>query len=235
MNRKLLEDLHDYFAQKSERNGAEHHMMCELKDELNWFRVTSVHRDDLERLGFDTTDVDDCDMKDIARRLEDDYCEQLFHQSLEIIADQGLDIPKHVCPKCGERADRYCSEENMLSCYSCDHTWHKEEPTGRYVKVEHPEDTTFYENCEVGYECYNSHDNGAMYVPEHFYKAHESKEPNPTSIYSPVMWPDSQEYFELEHTSESDFEKCEVINHGKAFNDFNSQTIWVPLSLMQKQ
>jgi hypothetical protein len=57
-----------------------------------FFRVTSVHRDDLDYLGFDTSKVSDETMDRLSEKLEDDYCEQLFWTSLKIIA-QELKIP----------------------------------------------------------------------------------------------------------------------------------------------
>ena len=233
MNRELLEDLHQYFEQKENKTGAETSFLIQLTGELPYFQVTAPSREDLERYGFDTTDVDDEDMREIARRLESDYCEQLYWLSLDIIAQQGLDIPKHICPFCGETADGYDSSDNTLWCNSCSHSWEKLEPTGRFVKVEHPDDSKFYSKCEIGYDCYNSEDNGAMYVPENFFKAHENKEPHNSRIYFPVQWPESQQYFELQHTSKKKFDLCEPIEHGKAFEEFSSQAIWVPLSLIQ--
>lgn len=233
MNRELLENLHQYFEQKENKTGAETSFLIQLTGELPYFQVTATSREDLERYGFDTTDVDDEDMREIARRLESDYCEQLYWLSLDIIAQQGLDIPKHICPFCGETADGYDSSDNTLWCNSCSHSWEKLEPTGRFVKVEHPDDSKFYSKCEIGYDCYNSEDNGAMYVPENFFKAHENKEPHNSRIYFPVQWPESQQYFELQHTSKKKFDLCEPIEHGKAFEEFSSQAIWVPLSLIQ--
>ena len=57
------------------------------------FPITSVCRADLECIGFDTRGVDDAILRDLAGKLADDYCEQLFWLSLEIIAEY-LKIPK---------------------------------------------------------------------------------------------------------------------------------------------
>lgn len=64
-----------------------------MKRQNGFFEITSVHRDDLESIGFDTTNVDDDTMKELASKMSDDYCEQLFWSSLEIIAEY-LGIPK---------------------------------------------------------------------------------------------------------------------------------------------
>lgn len=235
MNRKLLEDLHQYFEQKDNKTGAETSFLNRLAEELPYFQVTATSRDDLQRQGFDITDVDDEDMRELAKRLESDYCEQLYWISLDIIAQQGLDIPKHICPFCGKTADSYDESDKTFYCNSCSNSWEKLEPTGRFVKVEHPDNSKFYSECEVGYYCYNSEDNGAMYVPENFYKAHENKEPLERRIFVPVQWPESQQYFELQHESAKKFSLCEPIEHGKSFEDFDSQAIWVPISLIKKE
>jgi len=57
------------------------------------FQVSSVCREDLESVGFDTTAVDAATMKRLAEKLGDDYCDQLFWGSLEIIGEH-LGIPK---------------------------------------------------------------------------------------------------------------------------------------------
>jgi hypothetical protein len=57
------------------------------------FEITSVSREDLEALGFDTSEVSDATMERLASKLGDDYCEQLFWTSLGIIAEY-MEIPK---------------------------------------------------------------------------------------------------------------------------------------------
>ena len=57
------------------------------------FIITEVSRGDLEGIGFDTSEISDETMERLARKLGDDYCEQLFWTSLEIIAEY-LEIPK---------------------------------------------------------------------------------------------------------------------------------------------
>lgn len=57
------------------------------------FCISRLSREDLEEKGFDTSDVDDKTMEKLASKLGDDYCEQLFWISLEIIAES-MGIPK---------------------------------------------------------------------------------------------------------------------------------------------
>lgn len=58
------------------------------------FCISRLSREDLQELGFITDDIDDKTMQRIADKLGDDYCEQLFWTSLEIIAEEGFGIPR---------------------------------------------------------------------------------------------------------------------------------------------
>lgn len=58
-----------------------------------YFPITSVCRDDLEEKGFDTSEVSDETMRRLASKMADDYLEQLYWISLEILAEC-LDIPQ---------------------------------------------------------------------------------------------------------------------------------------------
>lgn len=58
-----------------------------------FFKITSVSRDDLEALGYNTSKVSDRKMEHLAKRLADDYLEQLFWTSLDIMAEF-LEMPK---------------------------------------------------------------------------------------------------------------------------------------------
>ena len=57
------------------------------------FPITSVCRDDLKPYGFDIEDISDDEMKELANRMEDDYCEQLFGDSMVIIARDAMGLP----------------------------------------------------------------------------------------------------------------------------------------------
>lgn len=51
------------------------------------FNIASFSREDIASLGFDTTNISDETMETIARRLHDDYLEQMFWLSLGIISE----------------------------------------------------------------------------------------------------------------------------------------------------
>ena len=58
------------------------------------FNITSVTREDLEMRGFDTTNITDEQMERLAQKMCDDYLEQMFWISLDIIAEDIIGIPK---------------------------------------------------------------------------------------------------------------------------------------------
>lgn len=57
------------------------------------FPITSVSRADLEQKGYDTSKITDEQMEKLASKMADDYCEQLFWSSMDIIAEY-LGFPK---------------------------------------------------------------------------------------------------------------------------------------------
>ena len=58
------------------------------------FKITSVTREDLEMRGFDTTNITDEQMERLAQKMCDDYLEQMFWISLDIIAEDIIGILK---------------------------------------------------------------------------------------------------------------------------------------------
>lgn len=74
------------------------------------FPITCVSKEDLESRGFDTSSVTDSQMERLANKMEDDYVEQMYWESLDIIAEN-LDIPKkketfkNILPKDGSEID----------------------------------------------------------------------------------------------------------------------------------
>ena len=116
MHRQLLKDMHHYLCSIQKKSEEELSLIQRIEADLNYFPITHIHRDDLKSKGFDTSKVDDDDMVELASKLSNDYLEQLFWESLEIIAE---DIPKaknSLCPKC----KGYDIEYNLDSCnYVC--------------------------------------------------------------------------------------------------------------------
>ena len=68
--------------------------MATLEEMSKEFKITSVTREDLESRGFDTTNITDEQMERLAQKMCDDYLEQMFWISLDIIAEDIIGIPK---------------------------------------------------------------------------------------------------------------------------------------------
>jgi hypothetical protein len=95
-----------------------------------------------------------------------------------------------------------------------------------YVLVGFPEDSSYFEDNDIGYPSYGSDDNGARYVPEEDYIKVFGHKPDEAMLYKIVQWPESQELMEdegFEEYSEGVFDE-------KGLNDFICPAYWVPIS-----
>ena len=68
--------------------------MATLEEMSKEFEITSVTREDLESRGFDTTNITDEQMEELARKMCDDYLEQMFWIRLDIIAEDTMGFKK---------------------------------------------------------------------------------------------------------------------------------------------
>lgn len=193
MVRELYQRLREYFNNLPEPTEEERQFIRELN--AGYFPITSVHRDDLEGQGFDVEKISDDDMQNLAEKMADDYCEQLFWPSMEIIAGEILSFPKVktkdiICPKCNSENIRYDIHESRFHCGECSLAWDDK----LYALVEFPEESAPFEEEGTGYPAWGSGENGALYVPEEDYIRHTGKSPERDKCYRAVCWPDSQKY-----------------------------------------
>lgn len=65
----------------------------ENRSQKESFNITSVSRADLEEKGYDTSAITDEQIEKLASKMANDYCEQLFWTSMDIIAEN-LGFPK---------------------------------------------------------------------------------------------------------------------------------------------
>ena len=126
MVRELYQRLREYFNNLPEPTEEEKQFIRELN--AGDFPITSVHRDDLEGKGFDVKKISDNDMQNLAKKMADDYHEQLFWPSMEIITGEILGFPKVktkdiVCPKCNSENIRYDIHESRFHCDECPLAW----------------------------------------------------------------------------------------------------------------
>lgn len=64
-----------------------------MKNKIEDFVISSVCREDLQILGYDTSKLSDDDMEEIADFMSRDYHEQMYRTSLECAADY-IGVPK---------------------------------------------------------------------------------------------------------------------------------------------
>ena len=225
MNRNLLKELHAYFSEKEMYTKQEKHLLLQLTDELPYFNITSVSRDDLEHLNFDVSNVSDADMVQLASKLGNDYCDQLFWDSLKILAADCLDLQKIgtlLCPNCNKHPVEYDAETDTHYCTNCDTEW-----SDNYVLIEFPDNTGHFEQNDIGYLCFNSDDNGARYVSEYDYIKHFGKKQDKVRYFKPVPWPESQQYM--------DDLCCEAIMADeKGLKEFGPSSFWVPVKVCRE-
>ena len=58
------------------------------------FPITSVCRADLESAGFDTKDVSDETMLELASKMANAYCDLGFWEDLDVLAEEYFEIPR---------------------------------------------------------------------------------------------------------------------------------------------
>ena len=173
MVRELYQRLREYFNNLPEPTEEERQFIRELN--AGYFPITSVHRDDLEGQGFDVEKISDDDMQNLAEKMADDYCEQLFWPSMEIIAGEILSFPKVktkdiICPKCNSENIRYDIHESRFHCGECSLAWDDK----LYALVEFPEESAPFEEEGTGYPAW-----GIYAIPANL--------PNGTSVTVPCV------------------------------------------------
>ena len=76
MVRELMQDLKTYFNNIKNPSERERQLLKQLN--AGYFVITSVHRNDLARTGFDVEKISDNDMDKLAEKMADDYCKPII-------------------------------------------------------------------------------------------------------------------------------------------------------------
>ena len=156
--------------------------------------------------------------------MANDYCEQLFWDSMEIIAE-AVGIPKRkvdFCPKCESEMVYFDVTTGHNRCSNCGQEW----DNNTYALVEFPDDGTYFEQEEIGYPIFDREDNGARLVPEYEYMLQYGRTPDREKCYRAVEWPASQQFIGNE--------ECMLINDDEVLELFGSSAYWVPVKLLEK-
>ena len=94
MVRELMQDLKIYFNNIKNPSEGERQLLKQLN--AGYFVITSVHRNDLARTGFDVEKISDNDMDKLAEKMADDYCNQSwFSQNKRVKRKSNGLIQKH--------------------------------------------------------------------------------------------------------------------------------------------
>lgn len=220
---RILDEVRAYFS--AIENPTEQEKRIQMMLAEDFFPITSVSRDDLLAKDFDADKATDAQMKELANKMANDYCEQLFWESMEIIAEI-VGIPKKkplICPKCESGSIRFDVATGMHRCLICGQQW----DDSVYVLVEFPEDCTPFYRDDIGLPAYNREDNGALFVPEYEYMHHCGRTPDYSKCYRVVEWPESQKFIGNE--------ECMLINDDEGLELFGSSAYWVPVKLLSKE
>lgn len=219
MIQNLLDKLSKYFEEKPALNHEEKELLNELR--AGYFPVATLHRNELEEKGFIGVEISDEQMEDLARKMEKDYHDRLFWDSMEIIAEN-MDLPRHPrCPSCGYGSVRLHGEQ--YRCDRCGEQWNG----SLYVLACFPDDTSKLEERHIGYPCFTDEDNGARYVPEYEYIGDFKRTRRDHACFKAVRWPESQAYLPGGNLHTED---CRPILDELGIEDFGTNAVWIPFT-----
>ncbi len=224
MIQSLFDDLKAYFNAKT--NPTEEEILFRNRLSEGFFPITSVHRDDLKAKNFETEKITDAQMAELAHKMSDDYCGQLFWDSMEIIAEEIMGFPKvrgTYCPNCKSKHTRFDVSDKKFHCEKCGRTWSDD----IYVLVDFPDDASIFEEKGIGFPSWTNEDNGARYVPEYDYIDELAESPEQNRCFRAVCWPESQEYMDKAGDPDS---RIELIQDESALAKFGSSAYWVPIA-----
>ncbi len=217
MIKQLINDIRIYFEAKTSLTTEEQQLLTQLQ--AGYFPITTIHRNDLESIGFDTRKVSDSQMAELAKKMTDDYLTQTFWLSMEIIAEI-MDLPRYpCCPNCDGKHVQLNTGREILCCQECGQEWHED----LYVLVETPEDVAYFKKTFIGYPS----SNGSCYVPEYEYIKYFQKEPENKQSFKPICWPESQHYLPDRNLTS---EVCKPIIDELGIKEFGENAVWVPIS-----
>jgi len=86
------------------------------KNDDGYFQVTAVHREDINMLGYDTSNISDAEMEHLAGKMASAYISNGFWIDLPILVEDYLNIqPTDLCYVCGE-IDANCKDLDGYNC-----------------------------------------------------------------------------------------------------------------------
>lgn len=93
MRQDIKQEMLDYFKNKSDRTEQENRFLLFLQNEVEFFNITSVSRDDVNELNFDGANMTDAQMERLADKMENAYLANGYWDDLRLCAEY-MGIPK---------------------------------------------------------------------------------------------------------------------------------------------
>lgn len=93
MRQDIKQEMLDYFKNKSDRTEQENRFLLFLQNEVEFFNITSVSRDDVNELNFDGANMTDAQMERLADKMENAYLANGYWDDLRLCAEY-MEIPK---------------------------------------------------------------------------------------------------------------------------------------------
>lgn len=222
MQRKLVEDLHQYFSKMHHPTDQEKELLARVEAELPYVQISGIHWDDLAPAGFDASSIS---VEDIAGRLSDDFRDQLGYIAIprKIGCRKAPKAGTPPCPKCGSSTAKFDTAVLRNRCTACRQEW-----GDSYVLVQHPDDPTHFGRAGIGYPSFEAQDSGARYVPEYDFILRFGRDPDPKRCFRPLTLDAYQKC-----TGRASIDAlCELIQDEKGLRNFDAFTMWVPTRLL---
>lgn len=93
MRTDIKQEMLDYFKNKSNRTEQENRFLLYLQNEIEFFNITSVSRDDVNELNFDGANMTDAQMERLADKMENAYLANGYWDDLRLCVED-MEIPK---------------------------------------------------------------------------------------------------------------------------------------------
>lgn len=93
MRTDIKQEMLDYFKNKSNKTEQENRFLLYLQNEIEFFNITSVSRDDVNELNFDGANMTDAQMERLADKMEDAYLANGYWDDMRLCLED-MEIPK---------------------------------------------------------------------------------------------------------------------------------------------
>lgn len=104
MQYEIKKELLEYFKAIPNKTAQENRLCLYLQNDIEFFEVTGLSRDDVDEIGYDGANMTDAQMERLASKLGDSYVENGFWEDLECHLEY-MEIQKIDSPDKEERDD----------------------------------------------------------------------------------------------------------------------------------